>query len=91
MSVLRTFNRLFAWTGLALVERTSVKGLIERADVLECHHPSRTGAASWVRHVARVMPLTGTDRESETVRRFRRYGLVEVPTPTVHEGGQDHG
>lgn len=67
-------NRLFAWTGLALVERESVKSLIECGNIIECHHPARTGAASWIRHVARVMPLTKVDRNSETVRLFRRYG-----------------
>jgi hypothetical protein len=72
--LLRTLNRLFAWTGLTLVEHESVKMLIEQANVVESFHPSRTGAASWLRHVARVMPLTETDRNSKTVKEFRRYG-----------------
>ncbi len=72
--ILRAWNWLFAWTGLALVERESVKMLIEKANVVESFHPLRTGAASWLRHAARVMPLTETDRNSKTVKEFRRYG-----------------
>ena len=72
--VLRAWNWLFAWTGLALVERESVKMLIEKANVVESFHPSRTDAASWLRHVARVMPLTESDHYSNMVKEFRRYG-----------------
>lgn len=67
---MRYLNRLLGRTGYALVPRHSVKMLLEQSNCVEHLHPSRTAAAAWLRRVARVMPLTETDRNSSTVRRF---------------------
>lgn len=67
---MRLLNRLIGWTGYVLVPRHSVKMLIEKANVVEHHHPSRTAGALWLRRVARVMPLDETDRNSRTVAEF---------------------
>lgn len=68
---MKAINRLLRWTGFALVPRHSVKMLLEQANCVEHLHPSRTAAAAWLRRVARIMPLTETDRNSSTVRQFR--------------------
>ena len=71
---MRTLNRLLGLFGVALVPRKSVKMLIEYGNTLESFHPSRTGAARWVRHVARVMPLDDVDKGSRTVQQFLAGG-----------------
>jgi len=68
--MLRTINWLIGWTGFVLVRRHSVKMLIEYGNVIETLHPSHTGAARWIRGVARVMPLDEIDQVSRTVNEF---------------------
>lgn len=48
-------NRVLRQFGVVLVPVHSAKMLHEYANVLEVHHPSRTGAARWLRRVARIM------------------------------------
>jgi hypothetical protein len=49
-------NRILRRFGVVLVPIHSAKMLHEYANVLECHHPSRVGAARWLRVVAGRMP-----------------------------------
>lgn len=69
---LRFVNWFLGLIGLALVPRRSIKSLIEYSNALEINRPVGPSGALWIRDCADVMSLTDTDRNSETVKRFRR-------------------
>ena len=52
--ILRLINGLLRLTPWAVLPRHSVKMLHEYANVVETHHPGRTGAARWLRRVAEM-------------------------------------
>lgn len=52
---MKIVNQILRRFGVVLVPIHSAKMLHEYANVVECHHPARTGAARWLRTVAGVM------------------------------------
>lgn len=74
MRILRFLNLIIGLFGLALVPRHSVKMIIEYGNIIEAR-TGIPGSVRWLRRCALVMPMTDTDKCSNTVENFRQRGM----------------